>query len=95
MLLLSTNSPMPDFSKQFCWKQTPPITITAQSYHNNSDDGHWLPVAYMSKQMLPAERNYVIYDKGTSRYHRSPKIMAPLSGRKSTSSRNLVRSQKS
>jgi len=28
-----------------------------------SDDDYWLPVAYMSKQMLPAERNYVIYDK--------------------------------
>jgi len=27
------------------------------------DDGHWLPVTYMSKQMLPAECNYVIYDK--------------------------------
>src|SRR5882724_1322440 len=54
---------MPDFSKPF-WLET-----DASDYNygailsQQSDDGHWLPVAYMSKQMLPAEHNYVIYNK--------------------------------
>jgi RNase H-like domain found in reverse transcriptase len=26
-------------------------------------DTHWHPVAYLSKQMLPAEHNYVVYNK--------------------------------
>jgi len=29
----------------------------ARSYLNNSDDGHWLPVAYSPNQCFPAERN--------------------------------------
>jgi len=45
--------------------------------------------------MLLAEHNYVIYDKELLAIIDAPKIMAPLSGRKSTSSRDLVRSQES
>src|SRR5882724_8636286 len=54
---------MPDFSKQF------QLEMDASDYNYGTilsqqlDDRHWLPVAYMSKQMLLAEHNYVIYDK--------------------------------
>jgi len=58
-----------------------------------SDDGHWLPVAYMSKQILPAEHNYVIYNKELPCHHWSPETLVPLSRRQSTSGQDLVWSQ--
>jgi len=49
------------FSKQFRWRRTLRLRLGA-SYHT-SDNGHWLPVAYMSKQMLPGRTTTFIYDK--------------------------------
>jgi len=64
MLYFSTNfSLLPDFSKQFLLGNRRLDYDYSAILSQQSDDGHWLPVAYMSKQMLPAERNYVIYDK--------------------------------
>jgi len=54
---------MPDFSKPFRLETDASDYDYGTILSQQSDDGHWLLVAYMSKQMLPAERNYVIYDK--------------------------------
>jgi len=54
---------MPDFSKPFRLETDASDYDYGTILSQQSDNGHWLPVAYMSKQMLPAEHNYVIYDK--------------------------------
>jgi len=54
---------MPDFSKPFRLETDASDYDYGAILSQQSEDGHWLPVAYMSKQMLPVERNYVIYDK--------------------------------
>jgi len=54
---------MPDFSKPFRLETDASDYDYGAILSQQSNDGPWLPVAYMSKQMLPAERNYVIYDK--------------------------------
>jgi len=54
---------MPDFSKPFCLETDASDYDYGAILSQQLDDGHWLPVTYMSKQMLPAECNYVIYDK--------------------------------
>ena len=54
---------MPDFSKPFQLETDASDYDYGTILSQQSDDGHWLPVAYMSKQMLLAECNYVIYDK--------------------------------
>ena len=54
---------MPDFSKPFRLETDALDYDYGAILSQQSEDGHWLPVTYMSKQMLPAERNYVIYDK--------------------------------
>jgi len=54
---------MPDFSKPFHLETDASDYDYGAILSQQSDDGHWLPVAYMSKQMLPAECNYIIYDK--------------------------------
>jgi len=54
---------MPNFLTPF-W-----LEMDASDYNygailsQQSDDRHWLLVTYMSKQMLPVECNYIIYDK--------------------------------
>jgi RNase H-like domain found in reverse transcriptase/Reverse transcriptase (RNA-dependent DNA polymerase) len=54
---------MPDFDASFKLETDALdfdyIAILSQKGPNT----HWHPIAYLSKQMLPAERNYVIYDK--------------------------------
>jgi len=60
-----------------------------------SEDGHWLPVAYMSKQMLLAERNYVIYDKELLAIIEALKLWHHYLEGNPHPNRNLVRSQKS
>ena len=54
---------MPDFDKPFRLETDASDYDYGAILSQQSEDGHWLPIAYMSKQMLPAERNYVIYDK--------------------------------
>jgi len=85
---------MPDFSKPFRLETDTSDYDYGAILSQQSDDAIGF-VAYMSKQMLLAEHNYVIYDKELLAIIECPKIMAPLSGRKSTSSRDLVRSQES
>ena len=54
---------MPDFSKPFRLETDASDYDYGAILLQQSEDGHWLPVAYMSKQILPAERNYIIYNK--------------------------------
>ena len=54
---------MPDFDKPFRLETDASDYDYGAIISQQSEIGHWLPIAYMSKQMLPVERNYVIYDK--------------------------------
>ena len=54
---------MPDFLRPFQLEMDASDYDYGAILSQQSDDGHWLPVTYMSKQMLLAECNYVIYDK--------------------------------
>jgi len=54
---------MPDFDKPFRLETDASDYDYGAILSQQSEIGHWLPIAYMSKQMLPVERNYVIYDK--------------------------------
>jgi len=47
---------------QFAWKQMPRLRLRA-SYHNNQNDGHWLPVAYIVQQMLRRTQTMSSIDK--------------------------------
>src|SRR5882724_4924789 len=54
---------MPNFSTLFRLETDASDYDYGVILSQQSDDGHWLPVAYMSKQLLLAECNYVIYNK--------------------------------
>ena len=54
---------MPNFSKPFRLETDASDYDYGAILSQQSNDGHWLPVTYMSKQMLLAECNYVIYNK--------------------------------
>ena len=54
---------MPNFSTPFQLETDTSDYNYGTILSQQSDDGHWLPIAYMSKQMLPTEHNYVIYNK--------------------------------
>jgi RNase H-like domain found in reverse transcriptase/Reverse transcriptase (RNA-dependent DNA polymerase) len=54
---------MPDFDAPFKLEADASDFDYGTILSQKGPDTHWHPVAYLSKQMLPAECNYVIYDK--------------------------------
>jgi hypothetical protein len=54
---------LPDPTKSYCIECDASDYATGAILSQQDDDDEWHPVAYLSKAMLPAERNYNIYDK--------------------------------
>jgi hypothetical protein len=54
---------MPNFDAPFKLETDASDYDYAAILSQQGPDSHWHPVAYLSKQMTPPERNYVIYDK--------------------------------
>ena len=54
---------MPDTTQPFVIKSDTSLTTTAAVLCQQDVNGDWHPVAYLFQSLLPAERNYEIYDR--------------------------------
>ena len=54
---------MPDTTQPFVIESDTSLTTTAAVLRQQDVNGDWHPVAYLSQSLLPAERNYEIYDR--------------------------------
>lgn len=54
---------MPDTTKPFVLECDASLMATAAVLRQQDINGDWHPVAYLSQSLLPAERNYEIYDQ--------------------------------
>lgn len=54
---------MPDTTKPFVLKCDASLVATAAVLRQQDINGDWHPIAYLSQSLLPAERNYKIYDR--------------------------------
>ena len=54
---------MPDTTQPFVIESDASLTTTAAVLRQQDVNGDWHPVAYLSQSLLPAKRNYEIYDR--------------------------------
>ena len=54
---------MPDTTQLFVIESDASLITTAAVLRQQDINGDWHPVVYLSQSLLPAERNYEIYDR--------------------------------
>ena len=54
---------MPDTTQPFIIESDASLTTTAAVLRQQDINGDWHPVAYLFQSLLPAKRNYKIYDR--------------------------------
>ena len=54
---------MPDTMQPFVIESDTSLTTTVAVLQQQNVNGDWHPVVYLSQSLLPAERNYKIYDR--------------------------------